>query len=102
DVDLDVPSDAEPLRNGASRVNLARVPLSVSDGQRVETKSLRPGNGRGCVGVQTTAEKYDCVAHMCGVRPLPGSSHAARVGTPDVLVELQLDADGQAIGEHPF
>src|SRR5512134_494283 len=30
------------------------------------------------------------------------ASDTARVRTPDVLVELQLHAHGQLVGEHPF
>ena len=61
--DLDVAGDAERPRDRARRLDLARVPLAVRDGERVQAEPFGPRDGRGRVGIQPAAQQNDRVRH---------------------------------------
>jgi len=102
---------AEPGRHGARGVYFLRVSLAVQDCERVQAKSFGSRNRGRRVGIEPTAEKHYCVGHKTpGVifvhfeeKITPGVvSHAARVGAPNVFMQLKLNANGQAICDHPL
>ena len=48
--------DAQRPRHGARRLDLARVPLAVPDGQRVQLEPLALRDGGGGVGVEPATQ----------------------------------------------
>ena len=54
-----MPLDAERARDRARRLDLARVALTVVDGQRVQREALRLGDRGGGVGIEAAAQQDD-------------------------------------------
>ena len=69
DVELDVARDAEPLRDGASRLQFLRVPLAVADRQRVQAEAVGARNRRRRVGIEPAAEQDNRVGTCDGSDP---------------------------------
>ena len=65
--------------------------LPVADGERVQLVPVRAGDRRRGVGIEAAAQQNDGAA----------ASDPAGVGTPDVLVHLQLQPHGQSVFENP-
>ena len=85
-------------RDRARRLDLARVALAVADGQRVQAEPVAPARCAAAV-YESSPPLSRTTASFTRRGPL---SDAARVRVPDVLVQLQLHAHRQAVGEHPL
>ena len=62
-VDLGVIRDGEGLRHGSRRIDLARVPLAVADGQREQPVSVCARDRGGGVRIEAATQQDDGIRH---------------------------------------
>jgi hypothetical protein len=62
-LELEMPFDAERVRDGSSRLDFARVALSVEHAERVQREALRLRDRRSGIRIEATAQEYYC-AHL--------------------------------------